>query len=484
MRSFTDKTFAIVDVETTGGSPVFDRVIEIGILRVENGEIVETFRSFIDPEKPLPPSIERITGIHTEDLVSAPLFEDVAHKVGELLGGAIFVAHNARFDYGFLKNELKRCGISLNEKCLCTVRLSRKLYPGERKHDLSTVIERHGLVCENRHRAFDDARVLYDFVRTVEDQGRIDELHETVRLLLKENTLPQFLNEDSVRTLPEGPGVYTFYGPEDEILYIGKSRGVRHRVLSHFSNDHAAGKEMELCQQTVRVEAVQCAGELSALLLESKMIKDLSPIYNRMLRRQSELVVAKKTEVGKYYGVTLERIKGIEPEEYANVLGIFKSVRQAKEFLSGTREEHGLCGKLLGLENTKGACFYSQLGMCDGACTGIADHNAYNKRVSGAFKARSIKAWPFAGPIIIEERVDDLRKHSFVLDNWCLLKDIKTDEDDVREETLAPAFDHDSYKIFLRYIQNPLHKKRITVLKRNEYEALSSVYMGHEYVIS
>ena len=464
------RTYAIVDVETTGSSPVYDRVIEIGILRVENGEIVETFSTLIDPQKSIPPSITMITGIHSDDIQGAPLFNDVAEKIEALLKDAIFVAHNVRFDYGFIKNELKRSNISLNAKCLCTVRLSRKLFPEEKKHDLSSVISRAGLTCENRHRAFDDARALFDFMNYIKEIGRSEEMELSIRELLQENTLPQFLDERSVRKLPEGPGVYMFYGHDDELLYIGKSKNIRYRVLSHFSNDHASSKEMHLCQQTVRVEYKETPGELSALLLESTLIKENGPLYNRQLRRKSELVVARfKTNNG-FNSVDLERLRIINPDDSKKILGIFRSVTQAKAFLFSLRDEHFLCSKLLGLEKGKGACFYKGLEKCRGACIGVEDADVYNKRFNEAFEARRLKSWPFKGPIIIEERKNDYEKHSFVLNNWCLQYSIITDEDGARVVLKQQKFDYDAYKIFYRYLKDVSNKKNIREINQYELE--------------
>ncbi len=480
MEVLADKVFAIVDVETTGSSPTGDRIIEIGILRIEHGVVVDTFESLIDPQKYVPPSIERITGINPRELEGAPTFEHVLERVRELLDGAIFVAHNARFDYAFIKNELKRQGVSFNAKCLCTVRLSRKLFAGERKHDLSSVIDRYDLTCSRRHRAFDDARVLWDFMLYVEHMGRGVELEEAVKNILKENTLPQFLDEKTVRTLPEGPGVYIFYGPEDEVLYVGKSLNVRYRVLSHFSNDHSTTKEMHLCQETSRVEAIETAGELSALLLESQLIKTLSPLYNRQLRRRSELVVVRKSLSKGYTTTTLERARSLTPLEYKYILGVFRNVRQAKNFLASAALEHTLCPKLLGLEKGRGACFAHQIGKCQGACMGKEEVHEYNKRLQEVFKSRRIKAWPFAGPIAIEEKRDDEERHVFVLDNWCLIQDIKVSAYDNEEHKHEPAFDYDAYKIFVRYIRNPLHKKHIKRLSSAEFSRMNK---GEERIV-
>lgn len=470
MSLFTKKAFVIVDVETTGSSPVHDRVIEIGLLRVETGKVVDTFTALINPGVSISPWIERITGISPADLVGAPAFEDVRGRIEEMLAGAIFVAHNARFDYGFIKNELKRSGVSYNAKCLCTVRLSRKLFPSEKHHDLSTIIEKFGFTCASRHRAFDDAKVLWDFIVRMKTDGRGDEMERAMNELLKENTLPQFLDERTVRSLPEGPGVYMFYGPDEELLYVGKSKNVRYRVLSHFSNDAASTKEMHLCQQTVRVEALATAGELGALLLESELVKSEMPIYNRQLRRQSDLVVVKKTKVGDYAGAKVERIKTLAPEDQRRVLGVFRSEKQAKEYLRAVCAEHGLCPRLCGLEKGRGACWSRQLGACKGACVGEHDGEEYAQAFTQAFKARRVKSWPFGGPILIEERVDDESKHSFVLDQWCLIASITTEPDDMRVVEHSPRFDYDSYKIFSRYLRDPLNRKKIRRMTQKELD--------------
>lgn len=473
MNILKDKNFVIVDVETTGSSPIYDRIIEIGILRVENGEVIETFQTLLNPQTPISPFIENITGIKNRELLGAPSFEDVSHKIGELLSEGIFVAHNARFDYGFVKNELKRSGVNFNAKSLCTVKLSRKLFPTFRRHDLSTLIDRFNLQCENRHRAFDDAKVLWDFILSINSSNRGEELNDAISEILKENILPQFLDALEIKKLPENPGVYKFISVGDEILYVGKSKNIKQRVLSHFSNDHASTKEMHLCQQTARIETIETAGELSALILESRLVKELSPIYNRQLRRTSELVLAKKIKKGKYWGIELERSGVIDPKEYKNIVGVFKNISQAKTFLRKVSSEFSICPRLLGLEKGKGACFNYQIEKCSGACIEKDIPEDYKKRFLAAFKNRRLKAWPFGGAIVITEKKDDENSHSFVLDNWCLLHDIEMTSEDLIPKNHIARFDYDTYKIFRRYIKDPINKKNIRPLNKKDLKQIN-----------
>ena len=156
---------AILDTETTGLDPRGDRIIEIGIIRVENGSETRRFNALINPECALPAIITEITGITDNMLVSAQKFESIAEEVSDILDGAIFVAHNAPFDLGFVRSELSRAGKNFDGKSLCTVRLSRNLYPEHRRHDLASIIERYGFNAGTRHRAEDDANVVWQFLR-------------------------------------------------------------------------------------------------------------------------------------------------------------------------------------------------------------------------------------------------------------------------------------------------------------------------------
>ena len=218
-HDFKNLTLAIIDTETTGMSPSFDRVIEIGIIRVEKGEVTETYSSLVDPECTVSPFITNITGITNEDLDGAPLFADIAPKVRDLLDGAVFVAHNARFDYGFLKSEFERAGIPFTARMLCTVKLSRRLYPQHRHHGLEDIIARMDIPFERRHRALDDAGAVWHFLRK---STRLARFSDVVAEILKRPSLPPLLTEDHIGHLPEAPGVYLFYGKGGVILYVGE----------------------------------------------------------------------------------------------------------------------------------------------------------------------------------------------------------------------------------------------------------------------
>ncbi len=200
-----EKNFTIVDVETTGGSPFFNRVIEIGLLRVEKGEVVEEYKQLFNPGMQLPDFISEMTGIRDEDLQSAPLFEELAEEILSKFEDAIFVAHNSQFDYGFLKEEFRRVGLAFNVAQLCTVRLSRVLYKQHKHHNLTAIIERFGFECVNRHRAYDDAKVLWDFLQMIhsaESGLGADEVVRAMRQVLRgPRTLKSAILKSTAKTI-------------------------------------------------------------------------------------------------------------------------------------------------------------------------------------------------------------------------------------------------------------------------------------------
>ncbi len=243
-------------------------------------------------------------------------------------------------------------------KHFCTVKLARLLYPGFARYNLDTIIERFNLPCENRHRAFDDAKVLWNFYQKASTELSNEVLEKAVNLALKRPSIPLGLSVEILDTLPETPGVYVFYGEKGMPLYIGKSINIRDRVLSHFSSDHMSSTEMKIAQQITNIETFPTAGELGALFLESMMVKKHQPLFNRKLRNARKLTALKKIQTTDGYN-TIEKIDAntVSIDMLENIVGIFTSQRQIKDFLYETSKTYGLCPKLFDLEKGKGECF-------------------------------------------------------------------------------------------------------------------------------
>lgn len=459
--------FAFVDIETTGLGVTRDRIIEIGILRVEDNQLVKTFQSLINPEGYVSPFSLQLTGITESDLEKAPTFYEVQEEIFELLKDCVFVAHNVRFDYGFLRNEFKRHQKTFSAKHFCTVKLSQTLFPQFRKHNLDAVIERCNFSCENRHRAFDDAKVLWDFYQKLQKDFSAEILEQAIARTLKKTAVPIAIANETIDNLPEKPGVYIFYGENKTPLYVGKSVNIKERVMSHFANDHASTREMNISQQIKDIETITTSGELGALIKESQLIKKLQPLYNRQLRYMRKLSIVKKKINDKGYPeVFIETVDTIEPNDLHNILGIFRSKRQAKSFLIPLVKKYSLCEKLLGLEKTTTSCFAYRLGLCKGACIQEEKPLVYTMRFTEAFANYTLKSWPFTGPVVISEEdiLDDTGEY-FVVDKWCLLgRFISNDVSTIQAENNDYIFDLDTYKLLARFLEKKKNWKQIKVL--------------------
>lgn len=464
---------AILDVETTGGAPPYDRIIEIGVARIEEGKVVKTFETLLNPEVSISPFIQNLTGIVNDDLIKAPLFSDIRSDLAEVLEGCTFVAHNARFDYSFIRNEFKRLGVTYSAKQLCSVKVSRLLFPNFSHHNLDSIIERFGISCQRRHRALDDAFVVWEFFKKLEESVSEEKLKKVFDTILKKPSLPPLLSRKDISGLPEKAGVYLFYGKSETPLYIGKSNNIKDRVLSHFINDIDSSTELEISQQVERIEHFVTGGELSALLLESELVKKMQPTYNKKLRHTRRLVAIRKKITSKgYFCLEISNGKEIKSDDIENIFGIFKSVKSAKEHLAHLSEENSLCQKMLGLQNGKGPCFYYHLEKCKGACIGKEKVEIFNARFIMAFAKTKLKAWPFTGPIVVKEKNEEMEE-ALVFDKWCYLG--KYSEYDSSQEQLAIS-DFDVYKILDRFLRDENNLKKVNTISKSYTSKVESLF--------
>ncbi len=447
-----------VDIETNGKVGAEGKIIEIGVLRVEDGVIVEEFQSLINPNERIPFWIERLTGISNGDLVGAPYFDEVAQTLKRLFDGALFVAHNVRFDYSFLRSHFKALGFDYKPKLFCTVRMSRALYPEHRGHSLEKIIARHNLHTINRHRAFDDAKVMYEFVQLAIAEKGTAVFLANVALQLRTKTLPPHVDETLIAALPEKPGVYIFRDESGSPLYVGKSVNIRDRVRSHFTQNTTIVKEMKLSQRSYSIDHIETDTEIEALLLESAKVKELQPLLNRRLRRvaKQSVLMSHTTELG-YTGITIESKDLNELTDTDNMYGVFTSRMKAKSALENIVRSYQLCTKLVSLEKTSGACFRYQLGLCKGACIGKESPDAYNARVQIALSSSRIESWPFRSKIAI--KISEVK--SLIVDQW-IIEGIMHYEFEPTLEKITNGFDLDTYKILRSYIR--LHKESISRL--------------------
>ncbi len=459
-----------VDTETTGGSTFRDRVIEIGIVRVENNRVVKKFQTLLNPERYLPEEITHLTGITGAQLDAAPSFYQIKNEILELFDDAVMVAHNARFDYSFLKNEFRHINQNFSPKHFCTVKLSRTLFPQYPHHNLDSIIERFGFKVKKRHRAFDDAYVLWQFYQKILKQFEEQIIAAAINRDLKRPTVPIKITQQELDQLPESPGVYIFYGERGMPLYIGKSINIKKRVLSHFSADHYSPTEMKIAQQVENIETIITPGELGALFKESDLIKKIQPLYNRKLRYSRNLITLKQTLTPKgFFSILLTSTDQIKIDDLEVVLGMFKSKKALKQFLIYIAKENNLCEKLLGIEKTSGGCFRFRLGQCKGACLNKENPNEYNLRFEQAFTTLRLKSWPFNGTIAVTE-TDMESTESYLFNKWCYLGKIKYggfEQTEYLEKDIK--FDLDLYRILDQFLKNGKLTPKIKPINLNSF---------------
>jgi len=291
-----DTSFVVLDVETTGLAPHTNKVIEIGLVKVVNGKIVDTLKTFFNPESQLPSEITKLTGITDYDLTDAPYFYSFITAINNFIGNSIIVAHNSSFDISFLKAEYERVlEVFPNNMILCTLKLSRKLFPFLKSKRLSDVAKHLKIKHKDLHRALSDAtltaKVLIKTLEILEQDYLIKNIEELKvfeslpknkkqDLIIKKGVGKDFVN------LPDSPGVYIFKNSKDKALYIGKSKSLKQRVTNHLS-ENAAKKSKEIIKKSSLIEYKETPTELTALLAESQLIKMYLPKYNVQLKNYS-----------------------------------------------------------------------------------------------------------------------------------------------------------------------------------------------------
>jgi DNA polymerase III subunit epsilon len=453
MRASLGGRLAIVDLETTGGQPAWDRITEIGVIEIEGFEVTSEWSTLVNPGGSIPAPVQALTGITNEMVAAAPRFHQLAGDLYERLAGRVFVAHNARFDYGFLRHEFERAGFKFIAKTLCTVRLSRRLYGGQPSHNLDSLIARHGIDCRARHRALGDADAVWQFLRIAAREHGEDILSVAARQVAKQPALPPHIDRAVIDAIPEAPGIYIFHGEGAAPLYVGKSVSLRSRVLSHFCSGLRSQKATELAREVRRIEWQRTVGELGALLREAELVKELQPAYNRQLRRPESLC-------GFVFDMKRLRVAQsheIDAETLPYVYGLFRSRRDAMQALRGLADEYGLCLQSLGFDPAAraGACWRFQLGKCRGVCAGRENIHVHHARVAEALARLKGVDWPHSGPIgIVEHDRNRDASEVHVVDRWCYLGSASCDAElaELLERARAPRFDYDHYKILARHL--------------------------------
>lgn len=377
--------FAVIDIETTGGSvKQGSRIIEIACYVFDGDKIVDRFQSLVNPDQNIPWFISNLTGITNEMVNAAPRFFEVAQKIVQLTEGKIFVGHNVQFDYGFVKSEFQSLGYNYERETFCTCKSARKLIPGFPSYSLGRLAQSLGIKMPNHHRAADDALATTEILQRLIDVTNSETILSLVKPA-KEPDLNELLDKISIKELPETTGVYYFYDKDGSVIYIGKAKNIRKRVLSHFKNK-SSSKTARLRTMLADVDYMLTGTELLALVLESSEIKKHQPVFNRSQKRKNYLL-------GFYSSLSPAGYLNFIVDDYRNnekPLAAFSSQKEAEKFLIRQTDAWNLCPSYMSLDKTKGACYKYHTKSCNGACIQIEGAEQYNFRAEQMIESFSI----------------------------------------------------------------------------------------------
>ena len=377
-------TFCVVDLETTGGSPADCRITEVGAVKYLAGERIGSFQALVNPEIPIPPFITHLTGIDDRSVAAEPPIEEILPAFLEFCRGAVFVAHNARFDFSFLNASLTRLDYDpLPAPAVCTARLARRVvWPDVPNVRLLTLARYFRTRVQPNHRAFADAEACAEVLHGLLDlAGRLGiltlgDLHEAVRARGR----PHFGKIRLADHLPHAPGVYLFRARDGRVLYVGKSKDLRARVKSYFYGDERK-KIDDLLAQTTSIDGIACASEVEALVAEARLIRRHEPKYNRRGTTWRKYAYLKIDPAEAF--PRLKVVRAAAPDDGCTYLGPFGSSAAAKLAKEAIEEILPVrrCTTAMSARTRFAPCALADMGRCVAPCDGRVDPERYGELV-------------------------------------------------------------------------------------------------------
>ena len=444
-----DEPLVFVDLETTGANFANDRIMEIGIVSVDRDGAQE-WSSLINPEQAVSGFITQLTGINSGMVASAPTFAQLAGEIAQRLRGRLFVAHNARFDYTFLKREFARLGIDFRTPSLCTVKLSRKLFPAHHRHNLDTLVTRFDIAVADRHRALADARVLWELWQCWHGILPASEIHAAVNAIVGRPDLPPHIDPDLIDDLPEAPGAYAMYGEKDDVLLVKRSTNLRQQVLAHFS---ASKRDTALVRHVRRIDWREAAGEFGARLYEM----ELAAPARKPAKDLCSWQLVQHTDAD--FRPCLVHADQLDFGRTEHLYGLYASPREATLTLRKLADAHRLCYQQLGLDTKDRpgeACVAYRQKTCRGLCVGKESVSLHSARLMTALAKFKLGAWPYAGPVALVERdAFGMREDFHVLDGWRYFGTAHNEASlmALLEDRRELAFDPDIYRIVSKHLK-------------------------------
>ncbi len=380
--------YAIVDIETTGSYAAANGITEISIHVFDGATVTDHYTTLINPGQPIPYYIQAMTGITDKMVADAPRFEVVAEKIHSLLKDRIFIAHNVNFDYSFVKAHLQEAGYDLNSKKLCTVRLSRKIFPGLISYSLGKLCAALGVPIYDRHRASGDSEATVKIFQLLLQNDKEQHIVKSLQRNSKEAILPPHVPKTDFEGLPYTPGVYYFHNEKGKVVYVGKANNIRYRVNSHFSNNSQGRQKQHFMQHVHRISYQCCGTELMACILESAEIKKRWPVFNSSQKRWEDVYgIYSFEDQNGYLRLAIDKNR-----KRLNPVSTFHYLVDGHAMIRKLIREHELCPKLCFMQKDHGPCSGPEDNGCRGACEQTESARQYNKRVEQAI--HSLKSQP------------------------------------------------------------------------------------------
>jgi DNA polymerase-3 subunit epsilon len=445
---------AFVDVETTGLSPTENRIAEIGIVTVD-GDCAERWTTFVRTSSIRESGTSAGSGLRGPG--NAPSFADIAGEIAQKLSGRVLIAHNARFDHAFLRAEFDRVGIAFLPEVVCSVMLSRRLYPHLEHHDLDSLVQHHGLSAPQRHRALPDADLVWQLWQVIHAQHSSEVIGSAVDALLAGPVLPDHLDASMTGRLPETPGAYVFHDQDGKPLLVGAAANLKLHIVNYFRIDRATDKALEYAHRianiTWRATRGMLGAQLHAMAIENDVFAGTSRKLNAPLFT---------------WRLSVDAVPCVEvvPISYApsgtDSFGLFPTERKARNALLRFAAKHRLCHCLLGVSGiAKGACLACPIDRGAPGCTDQYVRKKLLVRLFTALRPMRVPPWPHRGPVGIRERSD-----LHVIDQWQFLGTAHSDSDvHALLETRRDGFDHGTYRLLNRALPRLPKRKIVDLVK-------------------
>ncbi len=397
--------FAIIDIETTGGSYKYERIIEIAIVIFDGEKIVETFDTLINPEILIPLHITRLTGITNDMVRNAPKFYEIAKRIVQMTEDKIFVAHNVNFDFSFIRKEFSDLGFVFSRKKLCTVKYTRQIYPGLDSYSLGKLAVHFEIQNNARHRAMGDAMATTELLAILLKKDN----HNLFKSSLRKNdalvNMHNYLDKEKIDALPESPGIYYFLDSDQQIIYIGKSVNIHQRIISHLNNDSSA-KSIEMKNKIAEIKYDLSGSDLIAQLMESEKIKKHKPFYNRVLKRDGfKFGIYAGYDTRGYLNFVIKK-----SNNHSEAVLTFNTSQHARNFIFRMEQIYGICYAESNV-NQSSNCLRYMNSACLGMCISQIDVEQYNSVFKEMLKSLLFDEKDF----IIELPGRESREKGFVL---------------------------------------------------------------------